>query len=201
VLPADVERVGKKFLVVGANIQDDRQRGRGMQTGASAVQRQFSDRNAHSASALVAKTEDPLAVADNDSFDVIVTGMSDDSTDILLVRHAQKKSARLAENVAEQLAAQPDCRRVDDRHHLFDVPGQHCVEQDFIGVLQSTHERVPLHVGMKASKGFKPPLHLIIKLRYMRRQQPVQVESVPLGFGEGRAFVEQRLVEQLVAAQ
>jgi hypothetical protein len=54
---------------------------------------------------------------------------------------------------------------------------------------------------MKSSKGFKSPLHLIIKLRHMRRQQPVQVELVPFGFGKGGPFVEQRLVEQLVAAQ
>jgi hypothetical protein len=99
------------------------------------------------------------------------------------------------------LAAQPDRRGIDDRHHLFDVPGQHCIEQNFVGVLQSTQERVPLHVGMKSSKGFKPALHLVIKLRNVRRQQSVQVELVPFGLGKGRAFVEQRLVEQLVAAQ
>ena len=37
VLPTDIERIGEVPFIVGADIQRDRQRCRGMQTGASGV--------------------------------------------------------------------------------------------------------------------------------------------------------------------
>jgi len=63
VLPADVQRVGEQLLVVGADIEHDRQRRRRMQAGAGGVERQLADRNAHAAGALVAEPENALAVA------------------------------------------------------------------------------------------------------------------------------------------
>src|SRR5215813_7382220 len=98
------------------------------------------------------------------------------------------------------LAAQPDRRRIDDRHHLFDIARQQRVKQDFVRVLQSSQKRIFLQVAMKSTKSVKSALHLIIKLRNMRRQQSVQVELVSLGFGESCTFIEQRIVKQLVTA-
>ena len=90
--------------------------------------------------------------------------MSHNLADVALVRHAQKQPAGLAEDVAELLAAQPDRRSVNDRHHLFDTARQQCVKQNFIGVLQSAQKRVSQHVAVKAAKGVISTPHLIVEL-------------------------------------
>ena len=69
------------LLIVGADIEQDRQRGRRMQPGAGGVERQLADRNAHAAGALVAEPEDALAVADDDGFDVVEARMAEDAAD------------------------------------------------------------------------------------------------------------------------
>ncbi len=132
--------------------------------------------------------------------DAVVARMAENAADAVLVRDAEKQAARLAEDMAEQLAAEPDRRRIDDRHHLFDIAGQQRVEQRLVGVLQAAQEHVFLDIAAEPAKRVEPALDLIVELGDMRRQQPVQVERVALGVGEGRALVEQRIVEQLVAA-
>ena len=172
-----------------------------MQPGAGGVERQLADRNAHAAGALVAEAEDALAVADHDGLDFVVARMAEDAADQVLVRDAEKQAARLAKDVAEQLAAEADGRRIDDRHHLFDVAGQQRVEQGLVGILQAAQEHVALDIAAEPAKSVEPAHDLVIEFGDVRRQQPVQVERVALVFGEGGAFVEQRIVEQLIAAQ
>jgi hypothetical protein len=79
------------------------------------------DWNPHSPGALITETEDALAVADDDDLNVIVPRMTDDAAYVVLARNTQKQPARLAKDLAEMLATQPDRGRVDDRHHLFDI--------------------------------------------------------------------------------
>ncbi len=201
VLPADIKRIRQVFLIVGADVEQDRQRGRRMQPGAGGVERELADRNAHAAGALIAEPEDAFAVADHDGFDFVVARMAEDAADQVLVRDAEKQAARLAKDMAEQLAAETDRRRIDDRHHLFDVAGQHRVEQGLVGILQAAQEHVALDVAAEPAKGVEPAHDLVIELGDVRRQEPVQVERVALVLGEGRALVEDRIVEQLVAAQ
>ncbi len=117
------------------------------------------------------------------------------------MREAEKQTARLAKDVAEQLAAEADRRRIDDRHHLFDVAGQQRIEQGFVGILQTAQEDVALDVAAERAKSIEPALDLVVEFRDMRRQKAVQVERVAFVFGEGGALVEQRIVEQFVAAQ
>ena len=83
--PADIERVGEMLLIVGADVEQDRQRGRGMQARAGGVERQLADRNAHAAGALIAEAEDALAVAHDDGFDVVEARMAEDAADPVLV--------------------------------------------------------------------------------------------------------------------
>ena len=64
--PADVFRRGQSFRVVGADVQDDRQRPRRMDTADQRVERQLADGDAHAAGALIADAEDALAVGDDD---------------------------------------------------------------------------------------------------------------------------------------
>ena len=75
------------------------------------------------------------------------------------------------------------------------------MEQGFIGILQAAQEHVLLQIVAERAEGVEPPLDLQIERRHVRRQQAVQVEGVALGVGERRALVQQRIVEQLVAAE
>ena len=127
--------------------------------------------------------------------------MVEDAADPVLERKAQEQAARLAEDAAELLTAETDRRRIDDRHHLFDVPGQQRVEQGFVGVLQAAKENVFLQVRAEAAKGVEPASDLQIEGGHVGRQQAVQIERIALGIGERRAFVQQRIVEQLIAAE
>ena len=61
----EIERVGQPFLVVRADVEEDRHGGRWGQSGAQRVQNEFADRNPHPAGALVAEPEDPLAFGDD----------------------------------------------------------------------------------------------------------------------------------------
>jgi hypothetical protein len=122
--PADVERVGQKLFVVGADVEEDRQRDRRMQAGAGGVERELADRDAHAAGALVAQPEDAFAVAHDDDVDAVKARVFEDAADAVLQGKAQEQPARLAEDEAELLTAKPYRRRIDNGHQLFDVPGQ-----------------------------------------------------------------------------
>ena len=201
VLPADIERIAQVLLVVGAGVEQDRQCRSRMQPGAGGVERQLADRNPHTAGALIAETENPFAVADHDRLNMIVARMKENPPDQILVRNAQKQSAGFTENMAKELATEPDRRRVDDRHHLFDVAGQQSIKQCLVGILQTAQKDIALEIAAKPAKGSEAALNLVVELGDMRRQKPVQVEGIALAFVERCPLVEQRVVEKLIAAQ
>ncbi len=88
--PADVERIGQAFRVVGANIEQDGQRGGGMEPTAACVERQFADRDAHPAGTLVTETENALAVGHDNGLDIVEMGMAQDARNVVPVGHAQE---------------------------------------------------------------------------------------------------------------
>src|SRR5438067_12392316 len=100
--------------IVGADIENDRQRRCRMQPGAGGIERQLADRNAHASGALIAKAEDAFAVADHDGGHAVIARMGENARDQVLMRDAEKEAARFTENVAEKLAAEADRRRIDD---------------------------------------------------------------------------------------
>ena len=67
---ADVERVVEQLLVLGADVERDRQARLRVDAGAGRVERQLADRDAHAIRAEVAQAEDALAVGDHDHADV-----------------------------------------------------------------------------------------------------------------------------------
>src|SRR5258708_17266656 len=136
VLPADILRIIQVLPAVGADVEDDRQRRRRMQSGARGIERELADRNAHAAGALVAEAQNALAVADDDRLNAVEARIAEDAADVVLVRIAEKQAAGLAKNARELLAAETDRRRIDERHHLFDVARQQRVEQRSVGGLQ-----------------------------------------------------------------
>jgi hypothetical protein len=58
-----------------------------------------------------------------------------------------------------------------------------------------------LQIVAKPAKRVETPIDLDIEGRYVRRQQPMQIEFVALGLGEGCAFVQERIVQKIVAAE
>ena len=117
------------------------------------------------------------------------------------MRIAEKQAAGFAENARKLLASEPDRRRIDDRHHLFDVAGQQRVEQGLVGILQAAQEDVFLHIAAELAKGVEPASDLVVERGDVGGQKAMQLERVALGLGESRALVEQRIVEELIAAE
>src|SRR4029077_10215511 len=103
--PADIERIGEPLLIVGADVEQDRQRCPRMNAGARRVERELADRNTHAAGALIAEPENALAVADHDDARPVERRVGENLADAMLVRIAQEQAARPAEDFAEALAA------------------------------------------------------------------------------------------------
>ena len=181
VMPADVERIGQAVLVVGADVEEDRQRGVGRNAAAGGVERELADRDAHAAGALIAEPEDALAVGDDDHLGAVELRIGEDVAHAGAVRQAEEHAARLAEQPAEALATGADRRRVDDRQQLLDVLHQQGVEQRLVGVLQIAQEGVAFQIGGKAAQRREPAADLLVERADGRGQQAVQLE-----FGRAR---------------
>ena len=67
----EIERVVEQNLIVGADIENDRQAVLRRHAGAGGVERELAKRDAHSAGAEIAETEDALAVGDDDEAHVL----------------------------------------------------------------------------------------------------------------------------------
>ena len=67
--PADVERIAKPLSVVGADIEQDRQRRGGVDAAAGRVEREFANWDSHAAGPLIAQAQNALPVRDNDHLD------------------------------------------------------------------------------------------------------------------------------------
>jgi len=105
------------------------------------------------------------------------------------------------ENVTELLAGLPDRRRVDDRQHLRRVLDQHAIEQGFVEVLQRRQPDVLLQGRPLRPQVFQFELHLLLDRQHAPGQQPAEAESFALFGREGPPLVQQRVAQQLAAAQ
>ena len=74
---AKVKRVVDQVLVVGSEIESDGEGLERVDTGASSVQRQFADGNAHTVDSEVTKTEDTAAVSDDGDLDLVGPVLND----------------------------------------------------------------------------------------------------------------------------
>ena len=72
--------------------------------------------------------------------------------------------------LGELLAAETDRRRIDDRHHLFDVARQQRVEQSLVAILQAAQEDVFLDIAAELAEGVEPALDLVVERGDMGRQ-------------------------------
>ena len=150
---------------------------------------------------MIAQAQNAFAVAHHDDFDTVEAWIAQDAIDAVLQRKAQKQTARLAKDAAELLTAETHSGRIDNRHQLFDVPGQQRVKQGLVGVLCPAKKHVLLQVRAECAKGVEPAVNLQIEVGHVGRQEAVQIELIALGVGERCAFVEERIVQQLVTAE
>ena len=79
--PADIERIGQAVGIVGADIEQDRQRRRRMQAAAAGIERELADRDAHAAGALIAEAENALAIGHDDRLDLVEARMRENPVD------------------------------------------------------------------------------------------------------------------------
>lgn len=98
----------------------------------------FSGAPTHTTGALVAKSQDAFAVRHDDSLDPVEMPIGQYFLEMYLERKAQEQPARLAEQTAELLATDADCRCVDNWQKFIDVSHQECEEQRLVGVMQPT---------------------------------------------------------------
>ena len=88
-------------------------------------------------------------------------------------------------------------RGVHQGHHFFQVIDQHAIEQDFIAILKRAEGHVPLEIVVLAVEILQHAVDLHVLRQDRGGQQASQAERLPLGLGEGRAFVQYGVVEHL----
>ena len=172
-----------------------------MQAATGGIERQLADRNSHAARALVAEAQNALAIGDDDRFDTVEMRIGQDAPDAILMRDAQKQSARLAKDAAELLAAETHRRGVDDRQRFAEIAHQQGIEQHLIAVLQPAQEHIPREIIRQLAQRQQPAADLILEACDVRRQQAVQLENVAFLLGECGTLVEQRIVQERVPVQ
>src|SRR5579883_522222 len=103
--------------------------------------------------------------------------------------------------MAEVTARLGDDRRVDDRHHLFDVVEQEAIEENFVVVLKSSKVDVAverLFVGKVGGVGSR---YLFFERFDVGRKQAVEAEAEALFDGERGSFIESGRAQQARAVQ
>lgn len=144
--PAEIFGVAKTFLVVGADVENDRKRAGGMNAADERIERKFADGNAQAADALIADAENAFAIGDNDDVDFGIWMIAQQSGDEVAQRIGDKEAARTPIDVAEFLAAKSDHWRIDDRKHLVDMIEKQAIEENFVGVLKLAEIDVALEI-------------------------------------------------------
>jgi len=197
---ADVQRIVQQGLVVGADVEHDRQAAPRMQAGERRVQRELADWDPHAVRAEVAEPEDALAVGHHDHGGLAARPVAHHLRDAAAVLRRDEHAARAPVDVPVVLAGEADRRRVDDRHQLFRVLHDHPEEQRLVAVLQRLDEDVLRERRLQPVEVLEHPLHLQFLRADVRRQQAAQAECIAFLFGERRALGELRVAQQRGAA-
>ena len=85
------------------------------------VKSHFSDWDSHASRALIAESKDAFAITDDDAFHIVVTRMTQNLFDAVLVGIAEEQTAWLSPDFAEALAALTYGGRIHQGQHLFDI--------------------------------------------------------------------------------
>ena len=170
-----------------------------MDAGASGIERELAHRNAHTRSAQIAEAQDALAVGDHNDAHILAGPVAENLDNPPLVRSRDEHAPRPAKDVSILLAGLPHRRGVDDGHHLLNMVQHHTVEQGLVPPLEGHHVDISFQVIRFFVKVLHDAQDLLILGGDIRRQQSSQTQRVPLLVGEGRPFVQGRVVQQIHA--
>ena len=175
--PAEIEFVVQQFFVIGADIQTDRQRLPGMDTGSRRVQRKLADADRHATGALVTDPENGLAVGDNDQPDIVEKGTS--TKNVLhqaLVFRRDPESPTTPVLMTESLGRPAHRRCIDNGHQFLQVLAQHRKEQLFVSILKRHQAGILFHGIGKPTNCRTCPLYLLFQCIGFMGQQAMQVK-------------------------
>src|SRR3990172_777893 len=191
----DVKRVLEQRLVVGADVNGDRQAQLRAHAGTRDIQGELADRYAHAIRAEVAQAENALAVGDD--YDAgLVRPVAQHFRHVSAIVRADENAARALENKAVLLTRQSHRRGVDERLHLVDVVAQDAEEQRFVAVVQGVErDKLVERVGNPAQV-VEHARDLLVLAVHVRRQQPAQLQCIAFLLGKRGAFIERGVVQQ-----
>jgi hypothetical protein len=120
-------------------------------------------------------------------------------TDAPAVVRCDVKATWLLVDAAPLQAGLADRRRVHDRQQRLEVVDQHTEEQRLVLVLQRGEMDVLVHGGGPGLQHRHHSAHLVLDGFDAGRQQAGEVQPLALFRGECRAFVSQRVAQQVDA--
>lgn len=185
-------------MVVGADVEDDRQTALRRHSRARRVECEFPDRNAHAPGTEIAEPENALTVGHDDEPHILLRPVPENFAEPASHRYRQVHAARGAEDVGEFLAGFAHRRRIDERHICRRVRHQNRIEQGLVAGLQIGQDEILLKIVLQARDLGMPPRDLPIDRGDGRRQQAFEAVSTPLGFRESSPLVQAGIVEQVV---
>jgi hypothetical protein len=144
---AQIKGIGKQALVVRAHVQGDRQREMRRNAGASGVERQFADRDAHAVYTEVAEAQNPFAVSDDDEAHIGLRPVAQDFLELLLAVEREVQTTRTSQDMAEVFASFADCRRIHQRNETRRIRHQYPVKQRLVGFEQRRQKDISLEVA------------------------------------------------------
>ncbi len=199
---AQVARIGQQLLAVGADVQSHREHPVRVDPGCDRIHRELADRDVDAADAPVADAQNRLAVGGDDEVDVIRLEARElqcaiDAFDIVDV---QENAPRATECLAELLDRRAHGGRVDDREHLGDVLADQPVEEHLVAVVQLAQEDPLVEIVVQQRVLGVAARGLLLHRLDRPGKQSLEAEVSPLGFGERRAAVDARILEDLLAA-
>ena len=149
---------------------------------------------------MVTQTQNTLAIGHNDDFDIILLDVIQNLKNLALVFDGNEKPSGLQEIVAEFLARFTNRRRIDNRHHLFDVIAHHFEEKRFIGIVQSIEVEITLDgQGEGAHEGHRTA-SLFFKRFHSGGQEAPNTHLVSFFFGESRTAILKRITQDILSA-
>ena len=197
---ADVQLVIEQFCVVGSNIQRHGNAARRMDACGSRVQRQLADRNPHTPCTLVADTENPLVVGDNDDGGLHRGARSEDVCNPTTIAGGDVDASLTSVDPRPMRTGECNGRGVDDRDRLCEIVRYEPVEERFITVHQSVQIDVLADVGRLEVVLHANSPHLALEKRDLVRKQPGQPEGRSFIPGEGIPLVQKRVPKDRVTS-
>ena len=146
----------------------------GVDAAADGVESQLADGDGQATVALIADAENGRGVGGDDHPHIVPGVVANHPVGAVDIERRERDSARILVEMAELLDRLTDGWRVDDRHHLFEMPFQQRVEQGFGAFLQGAQVLI-LGDGIGlAQEAAVDPLDLLLQRIDLRRQQTVQ---------------------------